>query len=317
MSPRNNHPPLCQTAQFAALRSISISHSKPLRGETKVTKIGGIGAALNSLFKIGHRETVNGTRRSDRKQPRDSTRPVKSRSVRFADGIERSEREAIDGQEQPATDEDRGDLHLDHCLMALSQRSKNAERHITSRHKALEQADQLCATADGEELDVVRLRGELERSLSSYKPRELRTIIRNALEANFTADQHKAGDDEEARQATGQRREQVMKMVVEACLDRLSQMKKVTPLQDFHPPIDSRFLNYACARWLLEPAEEFVKALGGKPDALDAACGRLILGYKAFGRGLFARVLYDKVGNRGSTRLDSAMGEIARRGAAL
>ncbi len=283
-----------------------------------MTKIfGDFGAGLNSLSKIGHRETVNGTRRSDRKLPRDSTRPVRSKSVKIADDIERTERDAIDSQEQPAAGEDRGDLHLDECLKALSQRSKNTERHMTSRHKALEQADQLCAPSDGDELDEVRLRRVLDRSLSSYKPRELRTIIRNALEAHFTADQHKAGDDEKARQATGQRREQVMKMVVEACLDRLSQMKKVTPLQDFHPRIDSRFLDYACARWLLKPAEEFVNSLGGEPEALDAACGRLILGYKAFGRGLFARVLFDEVGDRGSSIIDSKMGEIARRGAAL
>jgi hypothetical protein len=169
----------------------------------------------------------------------------------------------------------------------------------------------------GNHLEAVNLRRELERRLSGCKPRELRTIIRNALVATFTADQHKAGEDEETRQATGHHRELVMKMVVEACLDRLSKLKSVTTLQNYHPKIDDRFLHYAYMRWLAEPAQKFVDAVGNKPDALDVEYGRLILGYKAFGRGLFARVLFDGFGNRGSSTVDVTMSEIARRGAAL
>ena len=305
-------------------------------------RIGDIGAHLKAIFKTDKRDTANTTRRSDRKAPRDTTtRPVKSRSVRFVGEMERSELEPIEGQEHPESGEDRGggrgNLHLDQCLDALSKTSKNIKRRIASRHQALEQADHLCASAAlkgfGGVLDTIRLRDELGRALSGHKPRELKRIIRNALEAHFAADQHcageskKAGDAAEddadaqeaaaqAQKATGQRRELVMKMVVEACLDRLS-LKVVDPLHLFHPSIDDRFLRYALTRWVLEPAQKFVAAMGNDPDRVVAECERLIHGYKAFGCGHVAGALFDAFGDRGSDTMDGMMGEVARRARAL
>jgi hypothetical protein len=72
-----------------------------------MTKIGDIKAAVMHLFKIGHREAATGTRRTDRNRLRESTRPVKSRTVRFAADIEGHERETIEGQQEPAARDDR------------------------------------------------------------------------------------------------------------------------------------------------------------------------------------------------------------------
>jgi hypothetical protein len=246
-----------------------------------MSKIASLGAQLGKLFGIGHGKTSDGQRRSDRKPPRDSTTPVKSvksrKVVTFSDEIERSEHEAIDerseheridGKEHPA--EGKSNPSLDALLTALSQASKNPVRRFESRIEALAKAKDLydAHKPDGGELDVGRLRGVLRESLSSHSPHQLRRIIRNALEANLQADRRKtkgqstddqqgaadrdrAAHDEEWSQY---REQQVMKMVVEACHDLLSDMKKATPLQDFHPRINRFCLEYAFAHWLLEPA---------------------------------------------------------------
>ncbi|MET0482444.1 MAG: hypothetical protein ABWZ27_05935, partial [Aestuariivirgaceae bacterium] len=214
-----------------------------------MSKIASLGAQLGKLFGIGHGKTADGQRRSDRKPPRDSTTPVKSvksRKVTFWDQIERSEHEAIDerseheridGKEHPAEGKSNPN---DALLTALSQASKNLRRRFESQHEALAKAKDLydAHKPDGGELDVGRLRGLLGESLSSHSPHQLRRIIRNALEANLRADRREpkgqstddhceVGDDEGAadrdRAADNEkwsqhREQQVMKMVVEACL---------------------------------------------------------------------------------------------------
>jgi hypothetical protein len=215
-------------------------------------------------------------------------------------------------------------------VRALAKSPKKTADRIALRHGALEWADELhslatkraCSPADRVQL----IRQGLADCVEGYNSRQLKTIIRNAVHANFTAGCHKVGNDDEAKQKTIAARELVMKLVVEACLDRLSQKRKVSPLSE-HRKISDAAVLYAYQKWVLEPGNRLAHATrcGLPPDALHEAIEELVVGYKAFGRGRLARALFDDFngtlfdGLKGKAAWpgDETIAEIGRRAIAL
>jgi hypothetical protein len=163
--------------------------------------------------------------------------------------------------------------------------------------------------------DVVRR--DLGECLKSYNSRQLKTIIRNAVQANAPTGvdikdwQLGAEEIERARLA--------MKLVVEACLDRLSEKKKYSPLQKFLPKTDHVEIVFAYRRWIRRPAYKIVEAIrrGEPPHVLQGFIQVLRPGYKAFGYGKIRSALVEDFRAANSWSHDKVIEDIGRRAAAL
>jgi len=214
------------------------------------------------------------------------------------------------------------------CLRALSLSSKKytksakQEDQSVLRHYALQQADTLSGTFEGIPAD---LRRAIDTHLEAYDSRALRTIVRNAIHAHF------ASLDKTESDALRPRRELMMKLVVEACLDRLVAMEKLKPLAEHRPKINREALQYAYEQWVHAPSNALVgmTMLDGFRENVEFI-ENLIPGYKAFGRIGVLGSLFDEFeraikwrnsepGFAGERRADwdEAIDKIGRCGAAL
>jgi len=204
-------------------------------------------------------------------------------------------------------------------VLAMKPKAKDQDdiRRCIFRH-----ADTLVAAAfkraDSSHTPSEIIRKDLGECLKGYNSRQLKTIIRNAVQANApTLPELKAGWDKKAiADPETQRTRDVMKLVVEACLDRLREKNKYTPLSECLPKTDRYEILYAWRQWVVEPGKKLVESItrGGSssPELMDLI-RRLVPGYKAFDGLLVLGALYDDFARAPLFSDDATINEITRR----
>ncbi len=273
-------------------------------------------------------------RAKDRKALRSESRPsidVKDvKRVRFDDEVGTGEPDVVATESDTAEREGQWPEAME-CLQALSLSSKNYTKYgkhkdqSQLRHFALQKADGLYRTCTGIPADI---RLAIDTHLKDCRSHTLRTILRNAVHANYAASFYKVESDEERLN-----RGLVMKLVVEACLDRLAETEKVVPLPEHRPRINREALQYAHDQWVKDPSKTLVRATKhGAFGELYDFIEKLVPGYKAFGRDGVAVALVEEfkheiaspvdarhqnLAREGTLAWDKAIAKIRRRGAAL
>jgi hypothetical protein len=214
-------------------------------------------------------------------------------------------------------------LHALHLSSKRYTKSARNDDQSKLRQFALLEANVLYKTFGGIRSDI---RVAIDTHLKAYDSHALRTILRNAVHAHYAASFCKTETDDQEPRC-----ELVMKLVVEACLDRLAAMEKLKPLAEHRPKINHAALQYAYEQWVHAPSNALVGMT--MLDSFQENIGfieDLVPGYKAFGRMGVLGSLFDEfekaikwrnsepgfAGER-SDDWDERIDEIGRCGAAL